>query len=181
MASHLEIDPRPAFGGWAPSDYFNCCPDCRREFIGDKRAARCADCAYGHPADAFALGGHGDGGGIPDDAPIPALRGVQSDWVVQTGQASAFSVKFEFSLDDPERIAMRWADLRTISPVLPEPSPAAFEAAAEIVRRRHDELVYEILGIDLATGRDKTVVAVGRYRPPGGFSPWGLINTIDCC
>jgi hypothetical protein len=41
-------DNRPARGGWAPGEYLNKCRSgCDEEFIGDKRACSCADCAYG--------------------------------------------------------------------------------------------------------------------------------------
>jgi hypothetical protein len=39
-------DPRPAFGGWAPGEYMCECLKCHCGFIGDKRAYKCADCAY---------------------------------------------------------------------------------------------------------------------------------------
>lgn len=42
----LERDKRPQKGGWAPGMYTNICAVCRGDFIGDKRAIICADCAY---------------------------------------------------------------------------------------------------------------------------------------
>jgi hypothetical protein len=36
----------PQFGWWAPGDYCRCCFECNEHFLGDKRAGRCADCAY---------------------------------------------------------------------------------------------------------------------------------------
>ncbi|WP_020408977.1 hypothetical protein [Hahella ganghwensis] len=39
-------DERPMNGGWAPGYYTNKCSTCGSEFIGDKRAITCADCAY---------------------------------------------------------------------------------------------------------------------------------------
>lgn len=39
-------DKRPKKGFWAPGDYQNKCLDCGERFIGDKRAAMCANCAY---------------------------------------------------------------------------------------------------------------------------------------
>lgn len=40
-------DVRPQRGFWAPGRYRNTCSLCDEEFIGDKRAKVCADCAYG--------------------------------------------------------------------------------------------------------------------------------------
>ncbi|WP_316200870.1 MULTISPECIES: hypothetical protein [unclassified Bradyrhizobium] len=45
-------DKRPKLHGWAPGDYISRCFSCDEQFIGDKRAIHCADCAYGtkeHP------------------------------------------------------------------------------------------------------------------------------------
>jgi hypothetical protein len=42
-------DDRPQRYGWAPGSYLNKCSGCGDEFIGDKRAGSCADCAYGKP------------------------------------------------------------------------------------------------------------------------------------
>lgn len=39
-------DKRPMRDGWAPGDYFCTCFACKKQFIGDKRAVQCADCAY---------------------------------------------------------------------------------------------------------------------------------------
>lgn len=39
-------DARPIKSGWAPGNYGNFCCDCGEEFLGDKRAVQCADCAY---------------------------------------------------------------------------------------------------------------------------------------
>lgn len=41
-------DQRPAITryGWAPGDYLCKCYHCKEQFIGDKRATSCADCAY---------------------------------------------------------------------------------------------------------------------------------------
>ena len=41
-----KIDLRPQLGWWAPGDYMNICRNCHQHFLGDKRAALCADCAY---------------------------------------------------------------------------------------------------------------------------------------
>lgn len=40
-------DARPVYAGWAPGNYERVCADCRWTFVGDKRAIRCAACAYG--------------------------------------------------------------------------------------------------------------------------------------
>ena len=45
----MKEDKRPKKGGWAPGNYTNKCVHCGDEFIGDKRAIRCADCAYYEP------------------------------------------------------------------------------------------------------------------------------------
>jgi hypothetical protein len=42
----LKRDKRPQLGSWAAGDYFNICNSCGMDFIGDKRAMVCADCAY---------------------------------------------------------------------------------------------------------------------------------------
>lgn len=45
--SHLgKIDKRPQKGWWAPGNYIQKCALCGEDFIGDKRAGWCADCAY---------------------------------------------------------------------------------------------------------------------------------------
>lgn len=44
-----QTSDRPAKGGWAPGPYFNICRNCDAQFIGDKRAWRCAVCEYGSP------------------------------------------------------------------------------------------------------------------------------------
>lgn len=42
-----KTDARPRRKGWAPGNYVGGkCTDCKCSFIGDKRAALCADCAY---------------------------------------------------------------------------------------------------------------------------------------
>lgn len=40
-------DQRPKRGFWAPGEYVNRCTRCHEQFIGDKMAMICADCAYG--------------------------------------------------------------------------------------------------------------------------------------
>lgn len=40
------LDGRPRRHGWAPGEYFTKCSQCNCQFIGDKRAWNCADCAY---------------------------------------------------------------------------------------------------------------------------------------
>lgn len=42
-------DSRPPLGLWAPGEYLNCCFSCGEHFIWDKRAVKCADCAYKSP------------------------------------------------------------------------------------------------------------------------------------
>lgn len=42
-------DSRPQRYGWAPGKYLNHCRNCPDDFIGDKRATICADCAYAKP------------------------------------------------------------------------------------------------------------------------------------
>jgi hypothetical protein len=44
----MKRDGRPAIleKGWAPGWYHNTCLLCREDFLGDKRATCCADCAY---------------------------------------------------------------------------------------------------------------------------------------
>lgn len=44
--SLIKEDSRPRRGGWAPGNYLNKCNCCGEEYIGDKRAIECADCAY---------------------------------------------------------------------------------------------------------------------------------------
>ena len=39
-------DTRPQRGGWAPGWYTDTCLTCAKEFMGDKRACQCANCAY---------------------------------------------------------------------------------------------------------------------------------------
>ena len=40
-------DIRPHKGTWAPGDYVCVCFNCKKQFIGAKRAITCAPCAYG--------------------------------------------------------------------------------------------------------------------------------------
>ena len=47
----IKVDPRPQKKLWAPGDYLRRCKSCDEEFIGDKRAIMCADCAYGEKYD----------------------------------------------------------------------------------------------------------------------------------
>lgn len=49
MMSGYKTDDRPQRGSWAPGTYCNNCPTCEQNFIGDKRALSCADCAYAPP------------------------------------------------------------------------------------------------------------------------------------
>jgi len=42
----MKVDDRPPKGGWALGPYLNTCLRCRQDFLGDKRASHCADCAY---------------------------------------------------------------------------------------------------------------------------------------
>jgi len=44
--SNAKIDKRPHKGWWAPGGYICKCALCGDDFIGDKRAGHCADCAY---------------------------------------------------------------------------------------------------------------------------------------
>ena len=46
IGKYYKEDDRPKRKGWAPGNYFNKCRKCECEFIGDKRAWMCADCAY---------------------------------------------------------------------------------------------------------------------------------------
>lgn len=43
---NLRIDTRPRLGSWAPGDYTCQCVNCGDQFVGDKRAVVCAECAY---------------------------------------------------------------------------------------------------------------------------------------
>ena len=42
----VKEDGSPARGGWAGGDYLCRCMRCQQNFLGDKRALVCADCAY---------------------------------------------------------------------------------------------------------------------------------------
>lgn len=45
--SEAKQDNRPKCGAWAPGGYWHAsCVECGDAFVGDKRAAQCADCAY---------------------------------------------------------------------------------------------------------------------------------------
>lgn len=44
--SDYKEDDRPPRGLWSPGGYSCKCRICGDEFIGDKRAIWCADCAY---------------------------------------------------------------------------------------------------------------------------------------
>ena len=43
---NAKIDERPHRRWWAPGNYMRKCVLCGEDFIGDKRAGHCADCAY---------------------------------------------------------------------------------------------------------------------------------------
>ncbi len=49
MSSDFKTDARPMRYLWAPGGYVNVCKTCNDDFIGDKRAQICADCAYALP------------------------------------------------------------------------------------------------------------------------------------
>lgn len=49
MSTIWKEDSRPQRGAWAPGSYLSRCHVCQEQFIGDKRAYSCADCAYGLP------------------------------------------------------------------------------------------------------------------------------------
>ena len=46
MIADIYGDKRPKKKFWAPGNYGRRCQECNNEFIGDKRAAMCSDCAY---------------------------------------------------------------------------------------------------------------------------------------
>lgn len=46
MTPRQKTDNRPKKGFWAPGKYIRTCKICNEDFIGDKRAYNCADCAY---------------------------------------------------------------------------------------------------------------------------------------
>lgn len=46
MIKDFKQDDRPHRRAWAPGGYTCTCTTCSAEFIGDKRALSCADCAY---------------------------------------------------------------------------------------------------------------------------------------
>lgn len=62
--SDWKIDERPQHRGWAPGEYVCKCRKCDCEFIGDKRATMCADCAYTLP-------------GVPKKPADPEPNGLQ--------------------------------------------------------------------------------------------------------
>ena len=45
-AERMNKCNKPQRGGWAPGNYICHCSQCDQDFIGDKRAVVCADCAY---------------------------------------------------------------------------------------------------------------------------------------
>jgi hypothetical protein len=49
MSEEFKTDSRPMRHMWAPGGYVNKCPTCGDDFVGDKRAQICADCAYALP------------------------------------------------------------------------------------------------------------------------------------
>lgn len=72
---HWKQDSRPQRGWWAPGNYLNKCVKCGDDFIGDKRAGWCADCAYKWEA-------------ADDSAKAPVEEGgafVLSEWVGAPG------------------------------------------------------------------------------------------------
>jgi len=44
-------DDRPPRGLWCAGEYMVWCWECRKPFVGDKRAVKCADCAYKEAGD----------------------------------------------------------------------------------------------------------------------------------
>jgi hypothetical protein len=49
MTALPKEDTREKRGWWAPGAYYCKCVKCDEQFIGDKRALWCADCAYKTP------------------------------------------------------------------------------------------------------------------------------------
>lgn len=45
-AFKVSGDTRPRKRGWAPGNYTAICSNCGKNFIGDKRAIMCSECAY---------------------------------------------------------------------------------------------------------------------------------------
>jgi len=43
---YKERDLRPRKDFWAPGHYYCSCVTCKKQFVGDKRAVNCSDCAY---------------------------------------------------------------------------------------------------------------------------------------
>lgn len=50
----FKTDTRPKKYGWAPGNYTCKCSECGCDFVGDKRASMCADCAYSKKTERIA-------------------------------------------------------------------------------------------------------------------------------
>ena len=46
MIADIYGDKRQKKKFWAPGSYLSRCRECEKEFLGDKRALMCSDCAY---------------------------------------------------------------------------------------------------------------------------------------
>jgi hypothetical protein len=100
---NLTADPRPQYGAWAPGGYFCICVNCKQEFVGDKRALSCADCAYLN------------GWRKIEDAPT-TYRVLGGEWVPQQGGVEWHIFESWWSSD-------HWVGHPTHWRPLPEPPP----------------------------------------------------------
>lgn len=64
---------RPAVNGWAPGHYLCRCTTCNCEFLGEKRAFTCADCAYNTPVVAGYSGYSGGTTGLSGGKPVAII------------------------------------------------------------------------------------------------------------
>jgi hypothetical protein len=106
-----KLDSRPKKGGWAPGDYHQCCHICRCEFIGDKRAITCADCAYEANATTAQSGSplvDGPEGELArlKEAVISALTGYEDGWHKLRSERDELKAKLADIAGLPEK--WRW-------------------------------------------------------------------------
>ena len=89
--THNGRDERPKKGLWAPGFYANHCQHCGKQFVGDKWASSCADCAYAEDATPRY------------EDHVPSVQEVTEDWPQQSTPKPAGD-HLRGILNDPERM-----------------------------------------------------------------------------
>jgi hypothetical protein len=131
----LKEDKRPKRKGWAPGDYFCRCGACNEQFIGDKRATTCADCAYAPSNDAVAIAGECVAHAIAD------VFDVNKRMVAMF--ATARKIDDLVAAEREKTAGLMSADLGAIGRITTEfmKATSAKDAEIERLKRREQELL----------------------------------------